>query len=327
MKFLIEFYVISLIGNKPLSDAIVISLHLLKRLTLLIVSTKPKCLLRSFIENKGQRNGETHLMLELYHNDISPCAQKVRIILVEKGLTWTSHELDLQAGDQFKPEYAKLNPKSVVPTLVHDGEPIIESTIIAEYLDDVFPEIALRPKDPVELARMRWWAKQLDDGAHMSIGMISFGTTRRHQLKSKMTLKELENHLNNIPNENTRHWQRQVIEQGVKAPLLSGAVKLYFGHLQQMNDVLSNSTWLAGETFSLADVAWAPYITRLDWLGMGGMWTDNRPAVANWYINVQARDSYRMAITDFVPPKEIAILRKYGGLAWQEIKAMLDALE
>jgi RNA-binding protein YlmH len=60
---------------------------------------------------------------------------------------------------------------------------------------------------------------------------------------------------------------------------------------------------------------------------MGGMWTDNRPAVANWYINVQARDSYRMAITDFVPPKEITILRKYGGLAWQKIKAMLDALE
>lgn len=262
-------------------------------------------------------------MLELYHSDISPCAQKIKITMLEKSLSWTGHAIDLQAGDQFQPAYVALNPKSVVPTLVHDGEPIIESTIIAEYLEDVFPEKPLRPKDPIDLAHMRWWAKQLDDGAHMAVGMLTFGTTRRHQLKAKMTPEQLETHLNNIPNENTRFWQRQVIEQGVDAPLVGDAARLYNQLFQKMEDALSDSLWLAGEEFSLADAAWAPYLTRLDWLGMNGLWTEGRPAVTKWYDKLKTRDSYRAAITDLIPQVEIDILTEHGGRAWLQIKEQL----
>ena len=59
-------------------------------------------------------------MIALYHNDMSVCAQKVRMALAEKQLPWESHHLDLRAGDQQKPEYVKLNPNAVVPTLVHN---------------------------------------------------------------------------------------------------------------------------------------------------------------------------------------------------------------
>lgn len=69
-------------------------------------------------------------MISLYHNDMSVCAQKVRMTLAEKQLPWESHHLDLRAGDQQKPEYLKLNPNSVVPTLVDNGTVIIESTVI-----------------------------------------------------------------------------------------------------------------------------------------------------------------------------------------------------
>ena len=75
-------------------------------------------------------------MIELYHNDMSVCAQKVRFALGEKALQWKSHHLNLRAGDQQKPEYVKLNPNAVVPTLVDGGSVIIESTVICEYLDD-----------------------------------------------------------------------------------------------------------------------------------------------------------------------------------------------
>src|SRR3546814_10227948 len=61
-------------------------------------------------------------IIELYHNDLSSCAQKVRIALYEKQLPWKSHHLNLRKGDQFKPEYMKLNPNGVVPTLVHRSE-------------------------------------------------------------------------------------------------------------------------------------------------------------------------------------------------------------
>ena len=83
--------------------------------------------------------------LELYHDNISVCAQKVRLVLAEKGTKATEHHLSLRDGDQQQPDYVKLNPEAVVPTLVHDGVMVTESTVIAEYLDEVFAERSLWP--------------------------------------------------------------------------------------------------------------------------------------------------------------------------------------
>src|SRR5207244_2069156 len=74
--------------------------------------------------------------LELYHHGSLVCAAKVRFTLMEKGLEWKGHYLDLLKGEHFNPQYLKLNPKAVVPTLVHDGQVLVESTVICEYLDD-----------------------------------------------------------------------------------------------------------------------------------------------------------------------------------------------
>ena len=86
-------------------------------------------------------------MLELYHGYTSVCAQKARLTLAEKGLEWASHVMDLN-GDQLDPAYLKLNPNGVVPTLVHNGHVIVESTVIMHYLDDIFTEPPLMPRDP-----------------------------------------------------------------------------------------------------------------------------------------------------------------------------------
>ena len=114
-------------------------------------------------------------MIELYHNDMSVCAQKVRFALAEKNLKWEGHHLNLRAGDQQRPEYLKLNPNAVVPTLVDDGTVIIESTVINEYLDDAYPEPRLRPTDSLFRARMRLWTKQLDEGVHAATSVLSYG--------------------------------------------------------------------------------------------------------------------------------------------------------
>ncbi len=118
-------------------------------------------------------------MIELYHNDMSVCAQKVRFVLAEKKLAWDGHHLNLRAGDQQKPEYLKFNPNAVVPTLVDNGVVIIESTVINEYLDDAYPEPALKPDAAAGRARMRLWTKQLDEGVHAATSVVSSAITFR----------------------------------------------------------------------------------------------------------------------------------------------------
>jgi len=83
--------------------------------------------------------------MKLYHNPLSSCSQKVRMVLHEKKLSWESQVIDLQKGEQFTADYLALNPNAVVPTLEDQGHTVIESTLINEYLDDAYADITLKP--------------------------------------------------------------------------------------------------------------------------------------------------------------------------------------
>src|ERR687884_2066371 len=117
-------------------------------------------------------------MLELYHSVNSVCAQKVRIVLAEKGLEYREHLMTLR-GDQFDPAYMKLNPNAVVPTIVHDGRPVIESSVILYYLDEAFPQPPLMPADPRLRARVRMYNKLIDEYVHNSCTILTFATAFR----------------------------------------------------------------------------------------------------------------------------------------------------
>ena len=117
-------------------------------------------------------------MLELYHNINSVCAQKVRIALEEKGQQAEEHVLTLR-GDQNEPAYLKLNPSGVVPTLVHDGTPVVESSLILYYLDEVFPEPSLMPNHPRQRHRVRMYNKLIDEYVHNSCMILTFATAFR----------------------------------------------------------------------------------------------------------------------------------------------------
>src|SRR3954447_12096483 len=121
-------------------------------------------------------------MLALYHNDMSLCAQKVRICLAEKGLEWENRHLALRSGEHQKEWYRKLNRRAVVPTLIDVDNVITESNVILEYLDERFPEPRLSPKDPYGRAQMRLWTKQLDEDIHDACAaIVTFGLAFRHQ--------------------------------------------------------------------------------------------------------------------------------------------------
>ena len=138
-------------------------------------------------------------MLELYHDWRSFCSIKVRLCLAEKELDWTSRHIDLMALEHTTPEYLKINPNGVVPTLVHNGIPIHESTLINEYLEEVFPDIRLMPEDPIERARARFWVKYEDDVLHPSIRPATFALMMSPELAQR-TDDELEEMVAAHPN-------------------------------------------------------------------------------------------------------------------------------
>src|ERR1700745_2467267 len=105
-------------------------------------------------------------MLELYSAPQSTCSQKARLTLAEKNLNFVEHKMKLFQNDQLKPEYLKLNPNGVVPTLVDDGTPIVDSSVIMEYLDEVYPEIALSPSEPKRRGSMRGGLSFFQTGPH-----------------------------------------------------------------------------------------------------------------------------------------------------------------
>lgn len=111
----------------------------------------------------------------LYNAPQSTCSQRVRFALHAKGQRFEEHKLDLFAGDQLKPDYLAINPNGVVPALVHDGSPVIDSAVILEYLEDILPDTAaLRPKDPVVVARMRAMMRFIDEVPTPAIRIPSY---------------------------------------------------------------------------------------------------------------------------------------------------------
>jgi glutathione S-transferase len=262
-------------------------------------------------------------MLELYHNDTSTCAQKVRVTLAEKNLDWKSHHLDLRAGDQQTPEYLKLNPRGVVPTLVDRGRAVRESNVIMEYLDDEFPQVRLRPADSFGKAQMRLWTKRLDEGHHdIATATLSMGIAFRHQYLARGP-EGCEALINKIPDPVRRERRRDVIQNGVEAKEFRTAVTMWKRLLNDMEEALSQHDWLAGNEYSLADAAFTPYLTRLDHLGLLG-WLDKRPKTAGWYARLRERPSYATAIRKWDNESYIALMRGKGAEVWPRMKTLIE---
>ncbi len=268
-------------------------------------------------------------MLELYHHGSSVCAAKVRWGMVEKGLDFKAHYIDILKGEQFTPEYLKLNPKGVVPTLVHDDDVVIESTVILEYLDLAFPEKRLAPTDPMAYVRTRYWTKALDEYLHIACGNLTFASTHRHILRKNLSEEELEEFLANTPAESvTKEWdgrKKQLVAFGFEAPGVADMVRAYDGYLQKMDADLRESEWIAGDEFGLADISLTPYINRVAMMGMSEWWENGRYAhLEDWWRRIQAWPTFKSSILDWCPQDLTDDLLTYGSRSWREVRAILD---
>ncbi|MBF8270547.1 MAG: glutathione S-transferase-like protein, partial [Gammaproteobacteria bacterium] len=192
-------------------------------------------------------------MLELYHAEPVANSMKPLLCLKEKGLAFVSHYVDLLKFEQHQPEYVAINPNGQVPTLVHNGAIITESTVINEYLDEVFPEVPLRPADPVQRARMRVWSKFIDEYFCPALSMLGWHAMVRKVAQS-LAKNELEVMLSHVPLQEQRDKWATVAGESFSAEQLADSRRRLGVSIQRMEKILTESEWLAGPTYSLADV-------------------------------------------------------------------------
>ena len=210
-------------------------------------------------------------MIALYHHGSSACAAKTRFALDEKGLPWESRYVDILRGEQFAPEFLAINPKGVVPVLVHDGSVIRESTVICEYLEEVFPDRPIYPRSALERARVRYWTKAVDEELHPACSALTYIVSHRHTLLRNGT-GSFEQFLAQGGTEGraARALKWQWIQQGIAAP---GAATRYACTTAICGAWTTHSPARDGSramSSPMADIALAPYVNRLEALATRG---------------------------------------------------------
>lgn len=258
-------------------------------------------------------------MLELYHSVNSVCAQKVRVVLAEKSLEYREHLMTLR-GDQFEPAYMKLNPAGVVPTLVHDGRPVIESSVILYYLDEVFPAPPLMPGDPHERAAVRQYNKLVDEYVHTSCMTLTFATAFRPWFAG-LTGEQIDQRLAKSPLKKRSDIKRDVALNGLDSKYAKEALDVHQQLLERMEASLARGPWLAGGAFSLADAAVIPYILRLDLLRLKRLW-ESRDGIEDWYQRMRGRPSVKKEMLDRMTEQDRAPFDGLEPDPWPKVKAL-----
>ncbi len=265
-------------------------------------------------------------MLTLYHHGSSTCAAKVRFAIEEKGLEWKGRYVDILAGEQFREDFLKINPKGVVPVLVDDGLVIPESTVICEYLEDKFPELALMPDDPGGRAMVRLWTKAVDEDLHPACSAITYVVSHRHTIL-RNGVGSFEDFVENgdSAGKSARLLKWQWIKEGIEAPGAKDKIRLYLDYLNKMEAALSKTEWLVGDQFTMADIALAPYLNRLAALAMQPVWEVGRlPGVERWFNAVKARPTFEPAFMKWLPKELQQEMYSNGRKSWPEIEKLID---
>ena len=237
------------------------------------------------------------MTLELYYLEEtdSICSNRVVVTLAEKGIEdWVPHKMILMNRDQFTPEYLALNPQGVVPTLVHDGHVIRESSMISDYVDDLKPEPALKPADKYERLRMKEWVKLSDERGFEATAIINFVT------KFRLTIprEKLEARWPHIPNIDRLYRQVSVVNEGMNSPYIMRAIGAWETIFRQMEKAMADGRpWIMGDRLTLADLMSAPFVKVIEMVRYLDFWLEPYPKCRDWWERIAARPSMQMLDT------------------------------
>ncbi|MFD2233227.1 glutathione S-transferase family protein [Phaeospirillum tilakii] len=210
-------------------------------------------------------------MRTLFHHPLCPFSRLVRVVLAEKRL-----EFALQAEKfwEARPEFVALNPASETPVLVEDnGLVLCDGLAIAEYLNEIHRDPALLPTDPAPRAEARRLVGWFNYKFHVEV---------TDQLLGQKVFRRLGCHRAEPDSRRMR-----------------AAFAAIHDHLDYIGWLTERRAWLAGPTFSLADIAAGVQISCLDFIG-DVPW-DDHPAAKDWYARIKSRPSFRPLLADHLP--------------------------
>ena len=234
--------------------------------------------------------------LHLYHAHISNCSARVRLLLEEKSLSWESHHVYLAKRENVSEEYFGINPKGVVPTLVHDGIVITESNDILAYLDESFPDTSFRQVTDEKQSEIDNWLK-ISGEAHMP-GIKTIQYYKRNAAMMKKTDKEvaLYRRLQKDPAYLEFHGKHDLPGQSFTTTDAETATNLMDNIFAEMEGILAADQWLVGDTYTLADISWSPTITTL----MSGEYDfTSFPNLMAWYDRISQRPSFQKSVLEW----------------------------
>jgi len=242
-------------------------------------------------------------MIELYHAHISTCSQKVRLCLAEKSLAFTNHALELSRAEHLMPSYLALNPNGVVPTLVHDGHTVIDSSVICEYLEEIAAHNGTRlmPDTPYGRARVRAWLRYIEEVPTAAIRVPSFnglflGGWR--QLNAEGRARYIE------ATPLRKGHYRRFGTNGFSQDQVDESMEKLRQTVQRIEAAVANGTpWLVGDEISLADLCVLPTIVRMSDIRLENLWSD-LPNLQRWYDRIRARPSFEKA---FYPGSRVSL--------------------
>ncbi|WP_332817333.1 glutathione S-transferase family protein [Sphingopyxis sp.] len=252
------------------------------------------------------------MALRYYHAEPVANSLKSMIPLKEKGLEFESVYVDLHKFEQHSDWFVKINPEGQVPVLDHDGQIITHTTVINEYLEDVFPDIPLRPRDPVGAARMRYWNKFIDEhvmnhvsmhGWHRMVGVIA----------RNIESGEFEKLLENIPLPDQRKKWLTARSGFSEADLANATDKIVYA-VEKVEKQLGETRWIAGDDFTLADINFYSHCGMM----VERMFPDldiaqRAPRLVEWRDRMSARDGVAAALA--MPDHTNPALRTFTGHA------------
>ena len=246
----------------------------------------------------------------LYDYEASPCARRVKVFLIEKGIEFTTQTIDLSKMEQKSPEYLRINPNGLVPAINHNGRIIFESSVINDYLEDNFPKVSLIPKTAEgAIEAKKWESYELAMANTYRPLMYSKTLGPLHHLAC--TLDEFI-FISAQATDNPGHlaWQEKVWNLNV---LSLSEQQQYQKKLGQFVDLverrLENRKYLVDDSFSSADISVYPRLTMLPLVGVK-LDSYAYPNVSAWINRISQRRSMKSTYTK--TEKSMAMLNDSG---------------